>query len=209
MEWNTYDVSLTMLPSSNGAVELVIQTEQKEHKELHSTKDWWADFFRSVYTTLNNRCGTMCDIPQQRLKNMFSLTDARCKRPCHITTSCTEISTWQHSWARELCVGQRVLIRNYRPWVPGAITERQGPHSYIVKVSWSRVTSTHRSIKRNERQSTRDFGNLNRHWLSSVWKSTNRVYQFHLRQAQQLKLRKVSSLVSYLKRNRKPPDWLT
>ena len=38
----------------------------------------------------------------------------------------------QHSRARELSVGQRVLIRNYRSgedWIPGAIIGRQGPRS--------------------------------------------------------------------------------
>ena len=45
-----------------------------------------------VYTALNNRCGTMCFIPQQRLENTFPLTEARCERSCHVTTSCTEIS---------------------------------------------------------------------------------------------------------------------
>ena len=42
----------------------------------------------------------------------------------------------QQSRTRELCVGQRVLIRNYQPgedWVPDAVIERRGPHSYMEK----------------------------------------------------------------------------
>ena len=53
----------------------------------------------------------------------------------------------QHSRARELCVGQRVLVRNYRPgedWIPGAVIERQGPHSYMVKAANGQVW--HRNI---------------------------------------------------------------
>ena len=52
----------------------------------------------------------------------------------------------RHSRARELCVGQRVLIRNYRPgedWIPGVITERRGPHSYTVKAANGQVWHRH------------------------------------------------------------------
>lgn len=48
----------------------------------------------------------------------------------------------QHSRARELCVGQRMLIRNYRlgeDWIPGATIERQGPHSCMVKAANGQV----------------------------------------------------------------------
>ena len=43
----------------------------------------------------------------------------------------------QHSHARELCVGQRVLVRNYQSeedWIPGTVVERRGPLSYTVQV---------------------------------------------------------------------------
>ena len=52
----------------------------------------------------------------------------------------------QHSRAGELCVGQRVLIRNYRPgedWIPGAIIERWSPHSYTVKAANGQVWHRH------------------------------------------------------------------
>ena len=52
----------------------------------------------------------------------------------------------QHSRARELCVGQRVLIRNSRPgedWIPSAIIERWGPHSYMVKAANGQILHRH------------------------------------------------------------------
>ena len=52
----------------------------------------------------------------------------------------------QHSRARELCVGQRVLIRNYWPgedWIPGVIIERQSPHLYTVKAANGQVWHRH------------------------------------------------------------------
>ena len=54
----------------------------------------------------------------------------------------------------EVCVGQRVLIRNYRPgedWIPGAIIERRGPHSYMVKAAngqvWHRYIDQLKEVK--------------------------------------------------------------
>ena len=48
----------------------------------------------------------------------------------------------QQSRTRELCVGQRMLIRNYKPgkdWIPGAIIEKRCPHSYTVKAANGQV----------------------------------------------------------------------
>ena len=52
----------------------------------------------------------------------------------------------QHSRARDLCVGQRVLVRNYRPgedWVPGTVVDRKGPHSYTVQVANGQLWHRH------------------------------------------------------------------
>ena len=49
----------------------------------------------------------------------------------------------QHSNARELFIGQRVMVRNLRPgdkWVPGTIIERTGLLSYVVQVKPGNVT---------------------------------------------------------------------
>ena len=52
----------------------------------------------------------------------------------------------QHSRARELCVGQRVLVRSYRSgedWVPGTVIERRGPLSYTVQVADGQLWHRH------------------------------------------------------------------
>ena len=52
----------------------------------------------------------------------------------------------QHSKARELFFGQRVLVRNLRPgqtWISGTVIERNGPLSYFVQVSSDRVWKRH------------------------------------------------------------------
>ena len=52
----------------------------------------------------------------------------------------------QHSRARELCVGQRVLVRNYRPgenWIPGTVVDRRGPLSYTVRIADGQLLHRH------------------------------------------------------------------
>ena len=58
------------------------------------------------------------------------------------------------SGARELCVEQRVLIRNCRlseDWIPGAIIARWDPHSYMVKAPnvqvWHRHINQGKEVK--------------------------------------------------------------
>ena len=60
----------------------------------------------------------------------------------------------QHSRARDLCVGQRVLVRNYQPgedWVSGTVVDRKGPHSYTVQVAngqlWHRYIDQLKEMK--------------------------------------------------------------
>ena len=52
----------------------------------------------------------------------------------------------QHAQPRDLFVGQRVLVCNFRPgptWVPGTIIKCNGPLSYQVKVSDDRIWNRH------------------------------------------------------------------
>ena len=48
----------------------------------------------------------------------------------------------------QLCVGQRVIIRNCRPdahedWIPNTVIERWGPHSNMVKAAYGQVWHQH------------------------------------------------------------------
>ena len=52
----------------------------------------------------------------------------------------------QHSAGRELFIGQRVMVRNFRAgdkWVPGTIMERTGPLSYLVQVTGGQMWKRH------------------------------------------------------------------
>ena len=52
----------------------------------------------------------------------------------------------QHSRTRDLCVGQILLVRNYRPgedWVPSTVVDRKGPHSYTVQVANEQLWHQH------------------------------------------------------------------
>ena len=52
----------------------------------------------------------------------------------------------QHARSRDLCVGQRVLARNFCPgakWIPGTVVERTGPLSYQVQVAGNRRWNRH------------------------------------------------------------------
>ena len=135
-------------PSSNGAVERFIQTFKKAiraggtqgttfHQRLMS--------FLLVYrSTPYSTTGVVpCALFLNRdLRTRFHLLKPDVKGRVMSQQAAQKSQHDQHSRARELCVGQRVLIRNYRPgedWVPGVIVERRGPHSYLVKVANGQV----------------------------------------------------------------------
>ena len=52
----------------------------------------------------------------------------------------------QHSRSREFFVSQRVLARNFRAgqhWLPGTITDRRGPLSYLVQLQQGILCKRH------------------------------------------------------------------
>ena len=52
----------------------------------------------------------------------------------------------QQSAGRELFIGQRVMVRNFRvadKWVPGTIMERTGPLPYLVQVTGGQMWKYH------------------------------------------------------------------
>ena len=61
---------------------------------------------------------------------------------------------------RELTVGQRVMVRNFRQgprWIPGTVVKQKGPLIYLVKVRETQgVEVTHRSLT-SIKDTTRDL----------------------------------------------------
>ena len=131
----------------------------------------------------------------------------------------------QHSRARELCVGQRVLVRNYRPgenWIPGTVVDRRGPLSYTVRIADGQLLHRHidqlKEMKDSPQEDvSKNSSDIDTHAYESGPTEAN---------ASELELidtpsahesggtREISSDVTsqsdrYPKRNRKPPDRLT
>ena len=51
-----------------------------------------------------------------------------------------------HARARDLTVGQRVMVRNFRQgphWIPGTVVKQKGPLTYLVKVRETQVWKRH------------------------------------------------------------------
>ena len=52
----------------------------------------------------------------------------------------------QYSAGRELFIGQRLMVRNFRAgdkWIPATIMERTGPSSYLVQVTGEQLWKRH------------------------------------------------------------------
>ena len=112
----------------------------------------------------------------------------------------------QHSRARELCVGQRVLIKNYRPgedWVPGVIVERRGPHSYIVKVANGQVWHRHIDQLKEMKDSPQEISETSTDIDSQAFETIPTELPPSSTDTT------TSQQPRYPKRNRKPPERLT
>ena len=51
-----------------------------------------------------------------------------------------------HAHARNLTIGQRVMVRNFRTgphWIPGTVVKQNGPLTYLVKVRENQVWKRH------------------------------------------------------------------
>ena len=188
-------------PSSNGAVERFIQTFKKAiraggtqgttfHQRLMS--------FLLVYrSTPHSTTGVApCALFLNRdLRTRFHLLKPDVKGRVMSQQAAQKSQHDQHSRARELCVGQRVLIRNYRPgedWVPGVIVERRDPHSYMVKVANGQVWHRHIDQLKEMKTVHKRFQKLQQTLTLKHLKQYQQSYQFHLRLTQHL----VNSLVT-------------
>ena len=131
-------------PSSNGVVERFIQTFKKALRaggmQAVTVHQRLMNFLLVYRTTPHTTTGMApCVLFLNRdLRTRFHLlrpdisgyvTSQQAKQKAHHDL---------HSRSRNLWVGQRVLVRNYRPgedWIPGTVIDRKGPHLYTVQVA--------------------------------------------------------------------------
>ena len=139
-------------PSSNGAVERFIQTFKKA---IRAGGTQGATFYQRLMNFLlvyrstphvTTGVAPCILLLNRELRTRFHLLKPDVRDRVMSQQAAQKCQHDRHSRARELCVGQRVLIRNYRPgkdWIPGVITERRGPHSYTVKAANGEVWHRH------------------------------------------------------------------
>ena len=131
-------------PSSNGAVERFIQTFKKairaggrEGATFHQRLMNFLLVHRTTPHTTTRVAPSVLFLNRE-LRTRLHLLHPNVKDRVVSQQATQKSQHDQHSRARELCVGQRVLVRNYRPgedWIPGTVVDRRGPHSYTVQVA--------------------------------------------------------------------------
>ena len=139
-------------PSSNGAAERFVRTFKQalrtgNHPEL--------TFHQQLMTFLLSYRSTPHATTQVTPASLFLKRDLRTRLDLlHPDLGQTVAASQaqqkqhhdQHAHPRNLFVGQRVLVRNFRPgptWLPGTVVNCNGPLSYQVKVSGDRIWNRH------------------------------------------------------------------
>ena len=137
-------------PSYNGAVERFIQTFKKGIRAA-VTED--ATFHQKLInlllvnrTTPHTSTGIVLCMLFLDMRTRFHLLRPHVKDHVLSQQAAQKAHHDQYNRARELCVGQRVLVQNYQSgedWVPGTVTERRGPLSYTVQVADGQLWHRH------------------------------------------------------------------
>ncbi len=139
-------------PSSNGLAERFVQTFKRamkasEHPELSFHQQLMSCLLAYRTTPhattqvapaslfLQRHVRTRLDLMRPEVEDIVSASQATQKHHHD-----------KHSRARDLFIGQRVMVRNLRPghqWIPGTIVERKGPLTYLVQVAEGRIWKRH------------------------------------------------------------------
>ena len=130
-------------PSSNGLAERFVRTFKQALKASESSSQTYnqrlMSFLLSYRTTPHSTTGMS---PSQLFLGRSIRTRLDLLHPSvssHVTDSQAKQKKCHdaHARSRDLCLGQRVYARNYRPgskWVPGTLVARRGPLSFVVQV---------------------------------------------------------------------------
>ena len=140
-------------PSSNGAVERFNQTfkqaQRASSKDGRTLSHRLADFlltYRSTPHATTNRTPSSLFLNRE-LHTRLSLVHPDVTKQV-LDKQADQVATHnQHAKARQVDVGQSVMVRNLRPsgpkWIPGTVLKQTGPLSYIVQVNSGLVWKRH------------------------------------------------------------------
>ena len=114
-------------------------------------------------------------------------------------------------------MGQRALVRNYRPgedWTPGTVIERRSPHSYTVQVANDQVWHQHiDQLKERQDSPQEDVSksslDIDNQVYGTVSVPAASVTESEDTQPPQPDVSAQASTNRYLKRTHKPPERFT
>jgi len=130
-------------PSSNGAVERLVQTFKKAMRASEQsglTLSQRLSSFLLTYRSTPHATTNLapCELFLKRmLRTRLDLLRPSCESTVHLQQANQKFHHDQHTCSRVLTVGQNVMARNLREgprWVPGVVIERLGPLTYLIQV---------------------------------------------------------------------------
>ena len=139
-------------PSSNGAVERFVrtfkQTMKAGEKDGLSHHHRLANFLLTYRTTPHSTTQVApCTLFLGRsIRSRLDLVRPDVSRQVCLKQDLQKRHHDRHAHERNFMVGQRVMVRNYRPgpaWIPGTITQAQGPLTFIVCVESGQLWKRH------------------------------------------------------------------
>ena len=155
-------------PSSNGAVERFVrtfkQTMKAGEKDGLSHHHRLANFLLTYRTTPHSTTQVApCTLFLGRsIRSRLDLVRPDVSRQVCLKQDLQKRHHDRHAHERNFMVGQRVTVRNYRPgpaWIPGTITQAQGPLTFIVCMEngqlWKRHVDQLKSL--STRKPTTEF----------------------------------------------------
>lgn len=134
--------------SSNGCAERFVQTFKRaiasgSHRNL-SREQQLMSFLLTYQTSTRSTTGVSpCKLFLNRdLRTPLDLLFPNVSRRVEEKQESQMRHHDSHACARDLTVGQRVMVRNFRVgpcWIPGTVVKQNGPLTYLVKVRENQV----------------------------------------------------------------------
>ena len=218
-------------PSSNGCAERFVQTFKKGissggHRNL-SKEQQLMSFLLTYRTSPHSTTGVSpCKLFLNReLRTRLDLLFPDVRRRVEEKQENQMKHHDSHARARDLTIGQRVMVRNFRAgphWIPGTVVKQNGPLTYLVKVRENQVWKRHidhvrqmedtpRELLRSNEQSADSNMTENEFNDASVTDDdfTDEIADAHTRETTGTAAEPVDSDVRrYPQRTRRPPDRL-